>query len=215
MLTKFRIAIVAFALLFASSAARAQGAAPAADPNNPVVRGVGGNWGMQFSFGGLGTMATTNTALPTGAIAFTQAGLRMMMSDQVVIPIFFGFGARISSPEGGDSSGDIGFLLGGGLEYHFRIWRRISPFIGGNLTLAYTNPSGADNWLFAVQLAPTLGVEYFWGDRVSFIAQYFLSFNFLIQNQLFTFATGTHTQNSSLIGGGLGGGGQLSVVFYF
>ena len=215
MLTKFRIAIVAFALLFAAgSAAQAQGAAPA-DPNNPVVRGVGGNWGMQFSFGGLGTMAATNQAIGVGTFAFTQAGMRMMLNDQVVIPLFFGFGARIISPEGQDSNSDIGFLLGGGLEYHFRIWRRISPFVGGNLTLAYTNPTGDNNWTFAVQLAPTLGIEYFWGDRVSFIAQYFLSFNFVIQDQAFTFLSGTHTQNSNVAGGTLAGGGQLSMVFYF
>ena len=121
-----------------------------------------------------------------------------------MIPIFFGFGARISSPEGGDSSGDIGFLLGGGLEYHFRIWRRISPYVGFGFGLGYSNPAGDDNGRFGVGMGPILGVEYYVFDHVSLQASYMM--NLQIER---SFGDETNTLLATQAGG------ALNLTFYF
>lgn len=201
------VGMLAAALILAiSSPAHAEAKA---DADNPVVRAVGGLWGMQFSFGGLATMSHTNSAVPnTGTLVVTQIGMRMVRSENVIIPLFFGFGTNLIDPPGDDNSAaNIGLRLGGGLEYHFRIWRRISPFIGGYGVFDYGNPTGGDNWSMGITLLPTAGVEYYWGDRVSFIAQYYFGIGFNYQKVGDEGAIGFGVSTSA--------GGQLSVNFYF
>ncbi len=202
------VGMLGAALILAMSSP-AQAEAKAADGDNPVVRAASGLWGMQFTFGGLATMSHTNSAVAnTGTLVVTQIGMRMVRSENVIIPLFFGFGTNLVDPPGDDNAmANIGVRLGGGLEYHFRIWRRISPFLGGYGVFDYGNPSGGRNWSVGLTLLPTLGVEYYWGDRVSFIAQYFFGIGFQYQK------AGEEGQIS--FGVSTSAGGQLSINFYF
>ena len=164
---------------------------------------------MQFTFGGLATLTTTNLNVPnTGTLLVTQVGLRMVRSESIIIPLFFGFGTNVVDPPGDDNSAaNLGLRIGGGLEYHFRIWRRISPFLGGYGAFDYGNPTGSDNWSLGLTLLPTLGVEYYWGDRVSFIAQYFFGVAFQYQ--------ATPGDGQIAFGISTSSGGSASICFYF
>jgi hypothetical protein len=146
---------------------------------SPVVRAVGGNMGLFFRFGGLANLfATGNSrtvssgAAGSEALVITQVGMKFVRDEHWIFPIYFGSSVRLSSPEKGDSRADWGLDLGGGFEYHFRIWRRISPFVGMNLGIGLTDPSGDNNFIFGVGLGPSLGIEYYIADRVSLAALY-------------------------------------------
>jgi hypothetical protein len=98
--------------------------------------------------------------------------------------------------------------LGGGFEYHFRIWRRISPFLGASLGLYFEDPSGENNLRFGVDLGPNLGVEYYIADRLSLSAQYLLAI------QILNAQSGQDISNTSFIFRTLAGG-AMNLTYYF
>ncbi len=149
--------------------------APAAGPadTSPVVRAAQGNLGLFFRFGGLATLTASGETQNTGKSLWTnQVGLKLVLSERFMIPIFFGFGIHGNTPAEGDSSTDWNLDLGGGFEYHFRIWRRFSPVISGVLKLGFSDASGGDNLNLHFSLGPAIGVEYYVADRLSLTAQY-------------------------------------------
>ncbi|MBW2732556.1 MAG: hypothetical protein JRH20_09190 [Deltaproteobacteria bacterium] len=168
----------------------------------PAVRAEAGNLGLSFTFGGLAT-TTTGTSEAVNALIFSQVGLRMVLNENLIFPIYLGFGTQIRDRENVDAETDFGLRLGGGLEYHFRIWRRISPFVGGGLLVAVDEPAGDSNWTFGFAITPTMGVEYYIADRVSLIAQYYFNLIFTIQDPVFDFQMGTAS------------GGALTLALYF
>lgn len=188
----------------------------AEDPNEPVVRAHAGDWGMTFRFGGLGTLFATGNTRPSDVtgrsgtnVLLTQVGLKKVIDETWMIPIYFGAGMRRLALDdvadiSRDAETDWGFDVGAALEYHFRIWRRISPYIGLNLGLGYSNPSGDDNARFGVGLGPIVGVEYYVFDHVSLQASYMM--NLQIER---VFGAGTTTQLATQAGG------ALNLTFYF
>jgi hypothetical protein len=150
---------------------------PHAGDLSPVVRAHAGNVGLFFRFGGLATLqASGNARAVAPGFLLTQVGAKFVKNEHWIFPVYFGTALRLqsASPAAGASStsGDVGLEAGGGLEYHFRIWRRISPFLGFTGGLAYLNPSGSDDWTIGFGFGPGLGVEYYIADRVSLTAQY-------------------------------------------
>lgn len=160
---------------------------------------------MFFRFGGLGTMSASNNTRLINGLMLTQTGLRIVASESHVFPVFFGGGYRLVSPRLGDSEGDWGMDVGGGYEYHFRIWRRISPFVGFQLGVGISDPTGEENLVLGVGFGPTMGIEYYIADRVSLIAQYLLNFQVELvpSDEFAAFSVNTLA------------GGALNLVFYF
>jgi len=185
--------------------------AAASDSN--VVRAAAGNWGMFFRAEGLATLGTESERLEVGgagvipretALFVTQVGMRAVLSERWIIPFYLGFGVRVLDPDGNiDSRTDYGLDVGGGFEYHFRVWRRISPFVGATIGLQSFDPAGNDNGIIVLGLGPTLGVEYYLGDRVSILLQYLVRFGFGFSEPAFEFSFNTRA------------GGALSLSFYF
>lgn len=204
-------------LCFGLVQAQAQGRLQPAD-DMPVVRAAGGDIGMFFRFGGLSSMThlgvNNNSALIESVeaatyrtfheVLFHQAGIKFVFNERWMLPIFFGTGLYVVSPPQGDSQTSWGMEMGASLEYHFRIWRRISPFVGGTLAFGFLDPSGDGNFAFTNALGPDLGVEYFWGDRVSLSAKYqFLIHMHYHDNQHTIFGLATQT------------GGSMTLTYYF
>jgi opacity protein-like surface antigen len=165
--------------------AAAPPAAPAAAPDgSPVVRAQAGNLGFFFKLGGLATLDHSNTSRTVDGLAFTQIGMKFVSSERLMLRAYFGTGLQHSKAEACPATGtcssskstDMGIEAGVTLEYHFRVWRRISPFVGAGLGLGYINPSGAENWNVGVGFGPLVGVEYYLGDRLSVTAEYMLTF---------------------------------------
>jgi hypothetical protein len=174
--------------------------------DSPVVRAAGGDYGLFFRFGGLGTMtATGERERNVNNLLISQVGLKIAFSERWLLPIFLGTGLRLTKPSGsGESRTDWGTDAGAGFEYHFRIWRRISPFVGANLELGFNDPSGSNNFVFSAAMGPQLGVEYYFGDRVSLTAQYEFLFRINYEDSIasaFSFATQA--------------GGILTLTYYF
>ena len=197
-------------------------AAAATSPDSPVVRAVDGNWGLFFLFGGLATLSSDNVSRNVAGLILTRVGMRYVLKENFIIPMYLGFGSNVATHDDDDNNTDdsrtnVGFELGGGIEYHFRIWRRISPFVGAGLGFRMEEPTGDENWLFGLGLGPNLGVEYYIADRVSLIAQYYFTFQFLFQRAYqgidsqgnTTYTTDFAFQLNTLAGG------SLSLVFYF
>lgn len=176
----------------------------AIDPENPVVRAVEGNWGMFFRFGGLSTMAAIGESRDINGLLVTQVGLRRVFSDGWIVPFYAGTGVRLLAPDGGgDPVVDGGLDVGAGFEYHFREWRRISPFVGLSGGLGFSAGDDEDV-VVGLGVGPTLGVEYYVADRVSLIAQYMLTLQLEIVPDEYTgFSFNTLS------------GGALTLVFYF
>ena len=200
--------------------APALAAAPALAPDgSPVVRAVAGNLGFFFKLGGLATLDHSNTTRNVNALGFTQVGLKFVVSEKLMVPVYFGTGLQHSSAETCSGVGpcntatstDMGIEAGAGLEYHFRIWRRISPFVGAGLGIGYVNPSGAANWNLGVGIAPYLGVEYYLGDRLSLTAEYMLTFEIGYQK---SGVVGAETSTTTFAYRTLAGG-ALVVTYYF
>lgn len=178
------------------------------------VRAVGGNWGIFFRGGGLANLTLENEAMDVAGggdagLLIAQVGVRAVLNERWIIPFHVGMGARIVSPEFGDAETDFGLDVGGGFEYHFRIWRRISPFVGASLRLGVNDPAGDapggdGNWTIAFGLYPTMGVEYYVGDRVSLIMQYLMGVDMAFSDA----STTVRLFNTRA-------GGALSVSFYF
>jgi hypothetical protein len=179
--------------------------APERAEEDPVVRAEAGDWGMFFRFGGLSTLTASNPTRDINGVMATQVGLRAVLTDELILPFFFGTGFRTVDPDGSRSAQtDVGADVGAGLEYHFRVWRRISPFIAFSLGLGMTDPTGPGNFLFGLGAGPGMGVEYYVADRVSLIAQYLLTFQLEIAPDEYT---GISFSTLS--------GGALTLVFYF
>jgi hypothetical protein len=201
----------------ARSAPPAAPAAPAPD-GSPVVRAKAGNLGFFFKLGGLATLDHNNTSRTVNALGFTQVGLKLVPSDNLLVRLYFGTGlqhSQTSCPEFGtctaESSTDMGLEVGTTLEYHFRVWRRISPFVGAGLGLGYVNPSGGNNWNVGVGLGPLLGVEYYLGDRFSLTAEYMLTFELGYQKS----ETGSGAASVTTFAYRTLAGGALVVTYYF
>lgn len=173
-----------------------------------VVRAEAGDFGMFFRFGGLGTLAATNNTRNVNALVITQVGLRMVLSEQLIIPMFLGLGLRSVDQPNMDANTDFGFDAGAGIEYHFRIWRRISPFVGASLGFGGSDPSGDNNGTWTIGLGPTAGVEYYVADRVSLTAQYLLTF------QIDRSGTGADSHATGVSFQTLAGG-AMNLSFYF
>jgi len=190
-------------------------AMPAAD--GPVVRAEAGNMGMYFRFGGLASLTHSNNSRTVsgtqgGSLVFSQVGVKFVFSERLMLPIWFGTGLRVDSPDTdppGSPEGPYnnwGIDLGVGLEYHFRIWRRLSPFIGGSFGFNVQDPTNSDNVTVGVGLGPIMGMEYYIGDRVSLTAMYM----FVIQIAFQDSANSTTTFGMSTLAGG-----ALNITYYF
>jgi hypothetical protein len=195
---------------------------PAMPDGSPVVRATAGNMGLFFRFGGLANLfATGNSrtvssgAAGSEALVLTQVGMKFVRDEHWIFPIYFGSSLRLSSPEKGNSRTDWGLDLGGGFEYHFRIWRRISPFVGASLGLGLTDPSGDNNFIFGLGFGPALGVEYYIGDRVSLAAMYLLALQ--VAYQQVRDATSYPVSSTSTTGFSFQtlAGGSLYLTYYF
>jgi len=199
----FTTGLLVTLLLLSPSASGETGAS-----SDPVVRAAAGDWGMFFRAGGLANLTLEQDAMNVSGgsdgLLVTQVGLRPVITEHWIIPFHVGMGVRFLSPDVGDTRTDFGLLAGVGVEYHFRIWRRISPFVGGGFNIGMDDPSGGGNWAFMIGLAPTLGIEYYIGDRVSLLLQYLMSFDFTFQDG----GTSMRVFNTRA-------GGALSIAFYF
>jgi hypothetical protein len=183
---------------------RAEGGA--ANAVEPVIRAVEGDWGLFFRFGGLATLLATNNTrtIPGRTLAITQIGVYKVLPDEWQIPFFVGVGFRNNSPEVGDAQTDWGLDIGVGIEKHFRVWRRISPFIGAAVGVGLQDPTGPSNLRAGFGIGPVVGVEYYVADKVSLTAQYLLTFQFESQ-----------TTNHKAIELSTAAGGALNLTFYF
>jgi hypothetical protein len=178
---------------------------------NPVVRAATGDMGMTFRFGGLATMTATGNQHTIGPLVFSQVGWKFVLSETWQIPLYWGLGIHFVNTEVNDASNDAtnwGMALGGGIEYHFRIWRRISPFIGGLLGLSFEDPTGENNLKFGIDLGPNVGVEYYVGDRLSLTAQYLLAIQLGHENK------GPEASQTSFVFRTLAGGAMI-LTYYF
>jgi hypothetical protein len=190
----------------APAPAPAPAAAPA-DPTAPVVRVQGGEWGFSWVFGGLATLSTTGPTRsypdPRVTLSVTEVAVRYALSE--VWRIKFGAGTllAVAKPDGGDASTNWGMALHGGFEYHFRIWRRISPFLGARMGFSMLDPSGEANWVFGIGLGPQIGIEYFIADRVSLAMLYQFMIEFQLSDPQFNFIMATSA------------GGSLALTVYF
>jgi len=200
----------------------APAAAPARAPDgSPVVRAQAGDLGFFFKLGGLATLDHSNTSRVVDALAFTQVGLKFVSSERLMLRAYFGTGLQHSKaqscPDVGTctttKSTDMGIEGGVTLEYHFRVWRRISPFVGAGLGLGYVNPSGGSNWNLGVGFGLFFGVEYYLGDRLSITAEYMLTFEVGYQ-KLPTGVPGTSSSITTFAYRTLAGG-ALVVTYYF
>jgi hypothetical protein len=193
--------------------------------SEPVVRAQAGNLGMFFRFGGLATLfttgntytvaGTTSSSGSTDALVFTQAGIKIVKSETWMIPIYLGTGLRFVSPSSGSSRTDWGLDIGSGFEYHFRIWRRLSPFIGLDLGLGFSDPTGDSNLSVGVGLGPSMGVELYIMDRVSLAALYKLVFQITYQETSTSTGMGTSSGSSTGVSFQTEAGGALLLNYYF
>lgn len=171
--------------------APANQAPPSNQAEDPVVRAAEGNMGMYFRFGGLATLVAEGNTRSIGPLAFSQIGLKFVLSEKWMVPLYFSTGIRLDSPDydpdpNDDQSPDTtnwGLEVGSGFEYHFRVWRRISPFLGVNVGLGFEDPTGETNLKIGVGMGPILGVEYYIADRVSLTAMYMVVIQIGYQEQ--------------------------------
>jgi hypothetical protein len=199
-------------------------AAPTTNPDEPAVRAAAGNMGMYFRFGGLATLMAEGNTRNVGPLAFSQIGIKFVLSENWMVPLYFSTGIRLDSvenppdpsdPDSGETA-NWGLEVGSGFEYHFRIWRRISPFFGVNVGIGFEDPTGETNLKIGVGLGPILGVEYYIADRVSLTAMYLVVLQVAHQaqpgpagplgptsNDLTTFSFSTMA------------GGALNLTYYF
>ena len=197
---------------------KAKGAA-ATDTDSPVVRANGeeGNMGLFFRFGGLATMTATGDSVDGNQSAInTQLGIKFVMSESIMLPLFFGMAITMDKTGDGDPSNNFSMDLGAGLEYHFRIWRRLSPFFGAMLKLGFYDPTGEDNLAVRFHVGPTIGIEYYIADRVSLSAAYMLMISVVAS------AVGTDNtvldfdmKTDSGFDVAASSGGEMTLTFYF
>ncbi|MBI4817952.1 MAG: hypothetical protein HY791_16950 [Deltaproteobacteria bacterium] len=174
-------------------------------PFDGVRRAEEDDIGLFFRFGGLATLDASGNTRRLSDFLVQHVGLRFVLSDDEVMPVFFGTGARVIVPDSArNETIDVGLEAGLGYEYHFRVWNRISPFVGLTAGIGALAPSDEDEILLGMGLGPTLGVEYYVADKVSLSAEYSLSFQLDFSPEAFTaFAVSTRS------------GGALDLCFYF
>jgi len=181
---------------------------------SPVVRAVAGNWGMFFRFGGLASLDHGNNTRSVDGLLLTQVGFRYVVSEKVIIPMYFSLGVRLIKPPDDtvDDDRSWGLEMGSGIEYHFRIWRRISPFIAFNLGLGVSEPNGASNRAFGIGFGPAMGVEYYIADRVSLTVQYMMALQIEIQQ---TPSGMGDTEKWQTVQFSTIAGGAVNITYYF
>ncbi|MCK6545231.1 hypothetical protein L6R52_05130 [Myxococcota bacterium] len=185
--------------------------AAADDAAEPVVRAASGDWGLFFRVAGLDALALGNNERDVGGLRLVQVGAKVVLSEELMIPFYFGTGLRSISEDGEDQSqSDFGIDLGVGVEWHFRTWRRISPFVGAHLGFGLVDPSGDENTNYGFGIGPSIGVEYYVADRLSLMAQYMLVFQLDSREQPGLGAGTLQTVQLSTLAGG-----ALNLTFYF
>jgi outer membrane protein W len=138
-----------------------------------VVRAQAGNWGFNFIFGGLATLGIAGPYTHTANRAFlTEVGAKYFVTDRLAVPFSIGLGVLGRKPDVGDIENDFGISATAGIQYYFRVWRRIAPFVGAKLHIDYTEPVGPSNYSVRVIFGPAVGVEYYVADRVSLQLEY-------------------------------------------
>ncbi|MFO0726619.1 MAG: hypothetical protein U1E65_22725 [Myxococcota bacterium] len=178
---------------------------PSKDPEQPAVRAVAGNWGMFFRFGGLATLDAGNAGRNLDGLLVTQVGMRAVLDDDFILPFYVGTGFQHLADANSNATADtVSFDGGVGFEYHFRVWRRISPFVGANVGLGIFKANADPKATIGVGFGPSLGVEYYIADRVSLIAQYILTLQASFRLDVLTTIS---FQTLS--------GGAMNLVFYF
>ena len=176
------------------------------DDDGPVARFEAGQWGMQFTFGGLAPMSIAGLRdFGSNRLMFTELGFRRVLSEQWVLPFSIGAGVFHHNPDAGDSQNDVGLAASVGVQRYFRVWRRIAPYVGGRFRLDYTEPNGRANWRVGFGLGPMLGIEYFVGDRVS------LSLQGEALVGIYTFRGLLQVEAATRVDAG----GQMGLTFYF
>ncbi|MCB9558044.1 MAG: hypothetical protein H6707_18160 [Deltaproteobacteria bacterium] len=168
-----------------------------------------GLWGMTMRFGGLATMTATGSHIDgaTGGrgLVIADVGLKYVLSETLQIPFWVGTGMRTA-----DGNTDWGLRFGGGMEYHFRVRKRISPFIAAGLALGIDDPTGPANWTVAIGLAAQMGIEYFIANRLSLSGLYQFGFDFLIGDDAYPAVPG-----GFVFGFATTSGGALLITAYF
>jgi hypothetical protein len=189
---KFVTTACSFALLATTSAFAQEPAASAPSESSasasagsaaaPVVTAQEGQWAFLFRFGGLAPLSFRGvndfivepaaTGVGLTSQLFTEFGMRKVLK-RFSIPFWVGLAMVNDSTRTGVSTSNTSFGLSGGvgLQYTFRAWRRIAPYVGGFGQLQFIDPTGDANWLLGFALGPVLGVEYYIADRVSLFAQ--------------------------------------------
>ena len=203
--------------LVALSSAAAQAQAPAASKASPVERPIAGDMGMSFAFQGLAPLSVGGVqSFSVGRALMAEVGIRYMLADKWALPFSFGAGLLNLSPNGGgDSSTDLGLSFTVGFQRYFRTWRRIAPYFGAKLSVAYVDPSGPSNYLVRIGVGPALGIEYFIADRVSLSMEYNVFLSFQVEGDSPRGAPGTLGGTVVALNTSLWMGGQMALTFYF
>lgn len=171
----------------------------------PVRRGESGDWAMQFTFGGLAPLSVGGIGdFGVNRLLITELGFRRVL-DKVIIPFSIGAGVFHHNPDGAGKQNDAGLAATVGVLVPFRVWRRISPYAGGQFHLHYLDPTGNNNWLVNVSLGPVLGIEVYVHDRISLLFQGMATLGINVFDGL--------TQVSAATA--LMAGGNSGLVFYF
>jgi hypothetical protein len=171
-----------------------------------TVRRAGeGDWGMQFTFGGLAPLSIAGIRdHGVNRLLMTELGFRRV-TENFIIPFSIGAGVFHHNPEEGNAQNDAGLAASVGILKPFRVWRRISPYAGGMLHLHYLDPTGDNNWLVNFSIGPVIGTEFYIGDRVSLLFQG----QFDVGANVFDGLTQVRAATS------IAAGGQTGLVFYF
>jgi len=192
--------------------------APARSGSEPVVRAKAGNFGMFFRFGGLATLTQSNNTRAVNAVLITHAGFKSVISETWMIPFYFGTGMRVTDPPdpafGGTASSktDWGFDAGIGFEYHYRIWGRISPYVGLNFGIGLSDPTGENNVVYGFGIGPVFGVETYIADRISISAMYMFNVQIEVQSVRLS-STRNGTQTSFQFNTAAGGAANLTYYY--
>lgn len=192
----------------------ARATTPKLSKASPVVRAVAGNWGMFFRFGGLATLEHAGNTRNVDGLLLSQVGFRYVASEKLIIPLYFSLGVLLVKPPDGSGPDyrSWGLELGSGIEYHFRIWRRISPFIAFNLGFGVSEPNGGSNTAFGIGFGPAMGVEYYIADRVSITVQYMMTLQIAIQQ---TPGAMDSTDKVQTVQFNTMAGGAINIAYYF